>query len=68
MPRITTRCPTCYGSLKKGHLWLSGADYLVCPDCGGTTQLVVYEQHITPGKIIAVNGRKPLLTPTLKAV
>jgi DNA-directed RNA polymerase subunit RPC12/RpoP len=56
--RIATRCPTCKNSLKKGHLWLGGGDYLECPDCGGTTIFVMFEQRITPGKSILMPGLK----------
>jgi hypothetical protein len=57
--RIDKPCPTCRRSLRKGHLWLGGKDYLECPDCGGTGNFVMYEQAITPPKHIAVNGLKP---------
>lgn len=41
-------CPTCKGSQKKGHLWLTGKDYVVCPDCEGSQVFVCYEERITP--------------------
>jgi len=42
-------------------LWLSGSDYLECPDCNGTGTFVMYEQRIMPGKSILVPGLKPLI-------
>jgi len=58
MPAQQTPCPTCCESVKKGHLWLSGNDYLECPDCGGTGIFTFYEQRITPGRSILVPGLK----------
>jgi DNA-directed RNA polymerase subunit RPC12/RpoP len=46
--RLRGRCPTCQHSQKPGYLWLRGADYLECPDCGGTGRFVMYEQRVTP--------------------
>ena len=39
-------------------LWLSGDDYLECPDCGGTGTFILYEQRIIPGTSILVPGLK----------
>lgn len=46
--RLEYRCPRCRDSQKPGHLWLRGSDYLMCPDCDGTTRFVMYEQRLTP--------------------
>lgn len=46
--KIIQRCPTCIYSLKKGHLWLGGNDYLKCPDCNGTTEFIMFERKVTP--------------------
>lgn len=54
-------CPTCLRSLRKGLLWLSGNDYVECPDCGGTGIFVCYEQRITPGRSILVPGQRDTL-------
>lgn len=42
------RCPTCAQSTRKGQLWLGGDDWLVCPDCDGTTVMEAVEERFTP--------------------
>lgn len=56
--RKDSPCPTCRTSRRKGMLWLSGKDYLECPDCGGTGTFTMYEHLVTPGRSILVPGLK----------
>jgi len=58
MPKLESPCPTCYYSDKKGQLWLSGKDYLECPDCEGTGIFILYEQRVQPKRHILVPGLK----------
>jgi len=46
--KVGARCQTCIQSTRKGLLWLSGDDWLTCPDCNGTTVIDMVEEKIAP--------------------
>lgn len=46
--RIVVPCQRCAPSLKPGHLWLGGRDYVECPDCEGAGLFKFYEERTAP--------------------
>lgn len=52
-------CEVCKHSTRKGQLWLGGTDWLLCPACEGTGEIVGREYRYTPKeKFVFVPGSR----------
>ena len=60
MRKLKIPCDMCAGSLRRGLLWLSGNDYLECPQCGGTGTVACVEQRVQARvRTVFMAGQKP---------
>jgi hypothetical protein len=57
---IKLKCDFCKNSQVKGHLWLGGGDYVICPQCDGTQEVIMLECKVEPDKIF-MPPKPPLL-------
>jgi hypothetical protein len=61
---MKVQCQTCIGSTRQGLLWLSGDDWLECPDCQASGLVEVIEERFAPvERTISIPGVGTLAVP-----
>lgn len=57
MKKLRLRCDMCKG---RGKMWLSGADYLECPQCFGEKTIECIEQTVQAKvQTVFISGLRP---------